>query len=399
LLSDAFWRRQFAANPAILGQVIRLNNRPFTVVGVLPPSFDFTAVFEPGLRMDFFVPVILDDFRTYGHMLSLLGRLKSGVTLGQAQAEAALILTQSKAQTPDWITDIRTTVTGLKDHVSGKLRRSLIVLWCGVGAILLIVCVNLSNLLLARAAGRSKEFAMRRALGAGRGRLIRQLLTEGLSLSTAGALLGLAFAFAITGYLAHQGSIALPLLSSVKIDDAALAWTLIIAVATTVLFGLLPAFGISAVNLQDALKDAGRGMSMGRKHERLRAALVVSEVALACVLLIGAGLLLRSFLRVLDVDLGFQPSRAAAIKVDYDDGGNRARRGAVLREILDRVSAIPGIEAAGMSDKLPLDRNRSWGLQAKGRDYPAGWNGDAFVYVVTPAISKPWACTCARGAT
>jgi predicted permease len=317
-------------------------------------------------------------------MLSLLGRLKSGVTLGQAQAEAALILTQSKAQTPDWITDIRTTVTGLKDHVSGKLRRSLIVLWCGVGAILLIVCVNLSNLLLARAAGRSKEFAMRRALGAGRGRLIRQLLTEGLSLSTAGALLGLAFAFAITGYLAHQGSIALPLLSSVKIDDAALAWTLIIAVATTVLFGLLPAFGISAVNLQDALKDAGRGMSMGRKHERLRAALVVSEVALACVLLIGAGLLLRSFLRVLDVDLGFQPSRAAAIKVDYDDGGNRARRGAVLREILDRVSAIPGIEAAGMSDKLPLDRNRSWGLQAKGRDYPAGWNGDAFVYVVTP---------------
>jgi predicted permease len=225
---------------------------------------------------------------------------------------------------------------------------------------------------------------MRRALGAGRGRLIRQLLTEGLSLSTAGALLGLAFAFAITGYLAHQGSIALPLLSSVKIDDAALAWTLIIAVATTVLFGLLPAFGISAVNLQDALKDAGRGMSMGRKHERLRAALVVSEVALACVLLIGAGLLLRSFLRVLDVDLGFQPSRAAAIKVDYDDGGNRARRGAVLREILDRVSAIPGIEAAGMSDKLPLDRNRSWGLQAKGRDYPAGWNGDAFVYVVTP---------------
>ena len=342
LLSRAFWQRQFAGDPAIIGQSITLNQRAYTIVGVLPDTFDFTSVFAPGLRMDFFIPIIMDDIRTYGHMLSLVGRLKPGVTAGQAQAEVTLVLSQSKGQNPDWWTDIKTTITGLKDYVSGKLRRSLIVLWCAVGLILLIVCVNLANLMLARAAARSKEFAMRSALGAGRGRLIRQMLAECMVLSCAGTLLGLGFAFAVTRYLAHQGSIALPLLSSVRVDNAALTWTLLIAVAASLLFGLVPGLRISGVNLQEALKDAGPGMSAGRKHERLRATLVVSEVALACVLLVGAGLLLRSFLRVFEVNLGFQPSRAAAIKVDYDDRGNRARRGAILQEILQRVSAIPG---------------------------------------------------------
>jgi predicted permease len=384
LLSHTFWERQFAANPGIVGQAITLNNQPVTVVGVLPDTFDFGAVFAPGLKKDVFVPAIMDGMRNWGHVLSVIGRLKPGVAVGQAQAEATLLFSQSKAQHPEWLTDAKTTITGLREYVSGKLRRSLIVLWCAVGLILLIVCVNLLNLLLARAAGRSKEFAMRSALGAGRGRLIRQLLTESLVLSGAGALLGLGFAFAIIRYLAHQGSIALPLLSSVRVDVTALTWTLLIAVATSVLFGLVPGFKMSGGNPQETLKDAGRGMSAGRKHERLRAALVISEVALACVLLIGAGLLLRSFLRVLDVDLGFQPSRAAAIKVDYDDGGNPARRGAILQEILRRVNAIPGIESAGLSDKLPLDRNRSWDLRAKGRVYPPGINDDAFVYVVTP---------------
>jgi predicted permease len=384
LLSHAFWERQFAANPAIVGQAITLNNQAVTAVGVLPETFDFGAVFAPGLKMDVFVPAIMDSFRNWGHMLSVIGRLKPGVTLGQAQAEVTLLFSQSKPEHPEWLTDANTTITGLKEYVSGKLRRSLIVLWCAVGLIMLIVCVNLSNLLLARAAARTKEFAMRSALGAGRGRLIRQSLTESLVLSSAGALLGLGFAFAIIRYLAHQGSIALPLLSRVKVDVSALTWTLLIAVAAAVLFGLAPGVKMCAGNLQEALKDAGHGMSAGRKDERMRGALVISEVALACVLLIGAGLLLRSFLRVLDVDLGFQPSRAAAIKVDYDDGGNRARRSAILQEILRRVSAIPGIESAGMSDKLPLDRNRSWDLLAKGRAYRQGENLDAFVYVVTP---------------
>jgi predicted permease len=141
---------------------------------------------------------------------------------------------------------------------------------------------------------------------------------------------------------------------------------------------------VSGSNLQEALKDTGPSVSQGRQHERLRSTLVVSEVALACVLLVGAGLLMRSFLRVLDVDLGFQPSRAAAIKVSYDDRGNPARRGAILQEMLRRVGALPGIEAAGIADMLPLDRNRSWGLLAKGEVYSKEKSHDAFVYVVTP---------------
>jgi predicted permease len=384
LLSYPFWQRQFAGDPSIVGKAITLGNDAVTVVGVLPESFDFGSVFAPGSKMDVFVPAIMDGFRSWGHMLSVIGRLKPGVTLAQAQAETNTFFLPLKASHPEWDTDAATTLTGLKEYVSGRLRRSLISLWCAVGLILLIVCVNLSNLLLARTAARSKEFAMRRALGAGRGRLIRQLLTESLILSGAGAVLGLALAFAATSWLAHQGSIALPLLSSVRVDQAALVWTLTIGVSAAVLFGVAPALRMSGGNLQEWLKDSGQGMSDGRKHERMRAALVVSEVALSCVLLVGAGLLLRSFLHVLDVDPGFRPANAAAMKVDFDDGGSSARRGAVLQEMLRRVSALPGIESAGISDKLPMDRNRSWELSAKGRAYPKGTNHDAFVYVVTP---------------
>jgi predicted permease len=172
------------------------------------------------------------------------------------------------------------------------------------------------------------------------------------------------------------------------VDGAALGWTLLITIAATVLFGFAPGLRISAGNLQDTLKDSGHGMSTSRKHERLRAALVISEVTLACVLLAGAGLLLRSFLRVLDVDLGFQPSQAAAIKIDYDDHGDPAKRGAILQEILQRVSALPGIESAGIADMLPLDRNRSWGFQAKGRLYRRGEDLGAMVYVVTPGYLR-----------
>jgi predicted permease len=389
LLSYAFWRRQFAANPAMVGQTIQLDHDSVTVVGVLPAPFDFGAVFAPGSKMDFFRPVFMDDIRSWGHMLSLVGRLKPGVRVAQAQAESVVLFPHLKdSGNPDWSSDVKTTITGLKDYVSGKMSRSLIVLWCAVGLILLIVCVNLSNLLLVRAAARSKEFAMRSALGAGRGRLIRQSLTESLLLSSLGAVLGLGLAFATTSYLAHQGSIALPLLSSVRVDGSALAWTLLIAVLAAALFGLAPGLKMSGGNLQEALKDTGPAMSQGKKHERLRSTLVTSEVALACVLLIGAGLLLRSFLHVLDVDLGFEPGHAAAIKIDYHDGGNRARRGAILRETLERVSALPGVEAAGIADMLPLDRNRSWDLMAKGKVYSKDINYDAFVYVVTPGYLK-----------
>ncbi len=390
LLSYSLWQQQFHGDPAIVGQAITLGQDRLTVIGVLPQTFDFGAVFAPGTKMDLFVPLKMDIIRSWGHMLSVVGRLKPGVTIAQAQAEANTLYPQIRIAAhgnDSWSTDVLTTMTGLKNYISGKLRRSLIVLWCAVGMILLIVCVNLSNLLLARAATRSKEFAMRSALGAGRGRLVRQLLTESLVLSGAGALLGLAFAYAVVAYLAHQESLALPLLSSVRVDASVLCWTLLVAVFAGLLFGIAPAVRISGCNLQDALKDSGQGASDGRRHERMRALLVVSEIGLACMLLVGAGLLLRSFLNVTRIDLGFDPSHAAAIKVDYDDGGNRDRRCAILQGMLQRISAIPGIESVGISDMLPLDRNRSWDLYAKGT-YDKTKNYDAFVYIVTPGYIK-----------
>jgi predicted permease len=388
LLSHAFWKRQYRGNQGIVGQVIDLNKTPVTVIGVLPASFDFGSVFSPGFKVDMYGPVIYDDIRDEGNTMALIGRLKPGVSVAQAQAEADLLFPalHFSVKHPEYGGGYTGKLLQLKDYVSGKLRRSLIMLWCAVGMILLIVCVNLSNLLLARGAARSKEFAMRTALGAARGRLVRQLLTESLMLSLAGALFGLGLAFAITAYLAHQGTIALPLLSSVRIDGAALAWTLLVGVAAAVFFGLAPSLRISNSNLQEALKDSGHGSSGGKMHEGLRSMLIVSEIALACVLLVGAGLLLRSFLRILDVDLGFEPSRAASIALDYDDKGDAARR--IWQEVLRRTQAIPGVEAVGISDNLPMSRNRSWEIKAKGQNYRPGELKDTFVYIVSPGYLK-----------
>jgi predicted permease len=388
LLSYPFWKRQLGGDRSIIGKAINLSNTSVIVVGVLPDTFDFGSVFSPGAKADLFAPYIMDDFRDDGNDLALVGRLKQGVSLAEAQSEADQLFPQLyfEHKHPEYGKGYTGQLTGLKEYVSGKLRRSLIVLWCAVGLILLIVCVNLSNLLLARAAARSKEFAMRRALGARRGRLVRQLLTESLILAGVGAVLGLGLAYVILSYLAHQGSIALPLLTMVRVDATVLEWTLLMAVGSAVLFGPAPGLRMSSGNLQEVLKDSGA--SGGRKHNRMRSTLVITEIALACVLLVGAGLLLRSFLRVLDVDLGFQPSRAAAISVDYDDGGNPAKRGAIWQEIVRRSSIIPGVEAAGISDNLPMSRNRSWGIAAKGEEKSALGYIPVFVYIVSPGYLK-----------
>jgi hypothetical protein len=258
--------------------------------------------------------------------------------------------------------------------------------------------VNLSNLLLARLATRSKEFGMRSALGAGRGRIVRQLLTESMVLATAGAALGLGLAWITIRYLAHQGSIALPLLSMVRVDGTVLGWTLLITAAAAVLFGPAPGLRMSDGNLQELLKDSGgHGASDGRKHGRLRSTLVVTEIALACVLLVGAGLLLRSFLRVLDVDLGFEPSRAAAISLDFDDREKAATRAGKWQEIIERTSSIPGVETAGISDNLPMSRNRSWGIAAKGKQKNNAQDFvPVFVYIVSPGYLKAMECTCCK---
>jgi predicted permease len=385
MLTYGFWKQQFHSDQQLIGKSINLSNRSYPVVGVLPAGFDFGSVFAPGVKVDFFIPISMNSLKDTGHALALVGRLRPGVSVAQAQSEANILFPQLRDSLHlDGVSDYQTVITGLKDHVSGQLRRSLIVLWCAVGLILLVVCVNLSNLFLARAAARSKEFALRVALGAGRGRLVRQLLTESLVLSTGGAILGLAIACAAIQYIAHQGSLALPLLSTVRIDATSLAWTLLLAVTVGLLFGIAPGLKIAAGNVHDCLKDSGPNASGGKKHEHLRSTLVISEIALTCVLLVGAGLLLRSFLHVMDVDLGFQPAHASAIKVDYDDGGNAVKRSAVLQEMLRRITAIPGIESAGITDNLPLENSRSWDLYGKGVSHPPGSSQGAFVQIVTP---------------
>ncbi len=398
LLEYPYWKRQFAGDAGIVGKEIDLNGKPVTVVGVLPESFDFGAVFSPGSKVDMITPLILDNERMWGNIVTLMGRLKPEVTVGQAQADAAMVVphlcwnVKYPGSCGSYVAKHGPSiqVRTLKDYVSGRLRQSLIVLWSAVGMILLIACVNLSNLLLARAAARSKEFAMRSALGAGRWRLVRQLLTEGLILAGAGAALGLGLAWGLVAWLAHQGSLALPLLSTLHLDGAALGWTVVITTAAALIFGLVPGLQMAAQNLQDALKDSGQGSGAGRRHERVRSALVIAEVGLACVLLVGAGLLLRSFLKVLDVDLGFQPEQAASIRVDYDDSAptdaaSAEKRGAIFRQILERVDALPGVQAAGFADFLPLGRNRAWGTPVpKGKVFPEGALHGPLVYVISP---------------
>lgn len=398
LLADAYWRRQFAADPSIVGKAIDLDGTPITVVGVLSPGFDFGSVFSPGAKVDLFTPLDLNKERDWGNILTLIGRLKPGVTVAQALDDANRVAPNLyfNPKYPDTLGRYKGNLipVPLKDYVTGKLRRSLIALWLAVGAVLLIAGVNLSNLLLARAAARAKEFAVRGALGASRGRIVRQLLLESLVLSGAGALPGLGLAAVLITWLSHQHSVALPLLSTLRIDGQALGWTVLVAVCTAMIFGLIPGLRMAKGNLHEALKDSGPGAGLGRGHERVRAVLVISEVTLACVLLVCAGLLLRSFVKVLDVDLGFQPERAASIKVDYDDSApsfsaSTARRSVIFQQILTRVSALPGVEAAGMADFLPLGPNREWDAPVpKGKTFAPGELPDPLVYVVTPGFVR-----------
>jgi predicted permease len=394
LLTDAYWRHQFAADPAIVGKAIDISGIQTTIVGVLPASFDFGAVFSPGERVDLFTPLDLDKERNWGNIMTLMGRLKPGVTIAQARDDANRVA-------PDIYFSVRSSdtrgrykgdliPTPLKGYVTGKLHRSLITLWSAVGIILLIACVNLSNLLLARASARAREFAVRGALGASRGRIVRQFLLESLVLSSVGALCGLGLAMVLLGWLAHQTSIALPLLSTQHIDSQVLGWTVLVAFVTALIFGLIPGLRIAAGNVQEVLKDSGTGT--GRKHQRLRAALVITEIALACMLLVSAGLLLRSFIKVLGVDLGFEPDHAASIQVDYEESGKTAQeagahRMALFQRMIERVDAVPGVETSGIVDFLPLGPNREWDTPVpQGKRFAPGELPDPLVYVVTPGF-------------
>jgi predicted permease len=249
---------------------------------------------------------------------------------------------------------------------------------------MLIVCANLSNLQLARLGARQKEIATRAALGAGRLRLLRQMLTETVALSCCGAVLGLLLAVAGTRELAHLHAFNLPLLESVRIDGNALVFTLLAAFACGVLFGLLPALRVTALSLREGMQDASRGSSGGKRHAWVRDGLVISELAFACILLVGAGLLIRSFLRVLDVNLGFQPERAAALRIDPSfQITSYPHQNTFIDEVLRRARSVPGIRAAGITDVLPLGGDRGWAIEAKGQVYAKGQQPQAFVRIVS----------------
>jgi predicted permease len=279
---------------------------------------------------------------------------------------------------------VRPRLAPLEQHVSGRVRPALVVLALAVAAVMLIVCANLSNLQLARMGTRQKEMAMRAALGAGRQRLLRQMLTENVTLSCCGAALGLILAVVGTRALAHLSAFNIPLLAGVRIDSSGLGFTLVAALLTGILFGLLPAVQVQAYALHDSLKDSGRGMSGGRDRAWIRSSLVVSEIAFACMLLVGAGLLIRSFLSVLDVNLGYQPERAAALRIDPTSRfANAAQQNAFIDEVLRRTRDVPGIAAAGLTDVLPLGGDRSWQVSGVGQVWPKEAHPEAFARVVS----------------
>lgn len=385
LLTHSFWERRFGADPNIVGQSLMLNSDSATVVGVLPTSFDFASYFSPGSRIDFLRPFpVSDETDRRGNTLAVIGRLKPGVTTAQAQSELDLLNAQlSEADPGRW--GLGAAVSNLREHVTGQFEDVLILLAVAVGFVLLIACTNLSNLLLARAASRRKEMAVRSAVGAGRERLIRQMLTEALVLAACGGLLGLLTAFALTRGVAATQAVAIPLLQSVRIDAAAMGFALVVVLGTGLLFGIVPALQVSASKANDALRDSGRGMSEGKGHAWMRSGLVVSEVALACMLLVGAGLLLRSFMALLDADLGFQPEQRVAWRVETDRPfDSLAERARFYERLMDRVRSIPGVENVGLTDTLPLGRNRTWGLAAKGVVYREGEHPYAFPRMVSP---------------
>jgi predicted permease len=380
LLGHGLWTRRFNADPNIVGRKLTINDEPVLVIGVLPADFDFASVFAPGSHIDLFFPFPLtQETNRWGNTMAIVGRLKPGATLGSAQAELTILGQQLTAANPSR-NSFEGRLAPLAEHVSGRLRLALWVLAGAVGVVMLIVCANLSNLLLARTAARQKEIAIRTALGASRGRLIAQMLTEGVTLSCCGAAFGIILAIGGTRLLSRLDSMNIPLLRSAQTDWTAVGFTVLAAFAAGVLFALAPALQTA---LHESLKDANRG-STGRAGGWMRGALVIAEIAFACVLLAGAGLLARSFVQVLNVNLGFHPESAAAIRVDPDSRDQtNAQSNAYFDELLRRARGVPGVTAAGLSDALPLGRNRSWGAPVKGQTYPRGKFPTAYVRIVS----------------
>src|SRR5581483_4033684 len=376
ILSHGLWQRRFGGEPNIVGHTVTLNDAAFTVIGVLPANFRFLY------RFDVLVPLALDpqqqlagEKRYYG---TTVARLRPGVPLEQAQAEMDTVQQHYEMSRPEGSQRIegRTRLVPLQEYLLGERRRPLLVLLGAVALVLLIACANVANLLLARAATRQKELAIRVALGAGRLRLVRQMLTECLLLAAGGGATGLLLAYWLVSLLGSLNSTdtfgELGRLSAITIDRRVLGFTLLTSLATGVLFGLLPALRLSRPDVHTSLKEGGRG---GGIHGRgLRSALMVSEVALAIVLLVGAGLLIRSFVKLLRVDPGYRAENLLTARLALPPRySNDAQRVQFYERILQRLAALPGVASVGATTHLPLTGyNMGAGLHVEGRPPRAG---------------------------
>jgi putative ABC transport system permease protein len=375
VISHDYWRRHFGGDPSIVGQSVTFGAVSRQVIGVMPPGFRFLPEQRVGGKVDIWIPFALDKRQMLaGAEVGILeggvfGRLKLGVSVEQSRAELDLILRRFAQNRPFMPPGLEVRVTPLAERLVGHLRLGLLALFGSVGFVLLIACANVANLLLARANARQKELAIRSALGAGRGRLIRQMLTESLSLSVLGGAAGLLLAWWGVKALVAFTPENLLVLKLSGIDKSALVFTFLATLLTGVAAGIIPALQASRVDLNESLKDGARAAIFlkRRSARRISPTLVISELALTLVVLIGAGLLVKSFVRMRAVDPGYNPENLLTMGVGIDWGkypGNSAQRKNFNRELVARLSALPGVQAVAYTRTLPLSDN---GIIGKGR--------------------------------
>ena len=355
VLSHGLWQRQFGGDPSIVNRTIRLDGRNYEVLGVMPVGFKFPRAAEMWVPMNFENSPEMK--LRQAHFLRPIGRLRSNVSLGQAQSEMDAIARRLEKQYPDTNRGWSLRLVSLREQIIGNIRPTLFVLFGAVGFVLLIACANVANLLLVRAASRRKEIAVRTALGAGRWRIVRQMLAESLFLSLLSSVLGVVLAYRGVDLLVTLSARNIPPTATVTIDATVLGFTLIVSLVTGLLFGLIPAFQSSLPTQSDALKEGGRHGSEGANRNRTRNLLVVLESAVAVVLLIGAGLFIRSFHRLQGVSPGFDSRNVLTMQItlsrDKYDTPDKARN--FFGQLQERLRGLPGIESAGMITELPLN--------------------------------------------
>ena len=350
ILSRAFWKRRFGGDPAVIGKALTLDANTYTVVGVLPATFLIPDRHESDY--DLWVPFAISETgKAKAIMLQVIGRLKPGIGIGAVRSDLEPLMQQFRRGRKRSV-----VVSDWHERVAGGARRSLLIFLCAVSFVLLIACVNVANLLLSRAAAREKEMAVRRALGAAKGRVVQQLLTESMLLGLLGGIVGLALAFWGKNLLIAWISRNLPALDPIRLDYRILAFNLALGLLTGVAFGLAPALQASKVQLNESLKEAGRSAADGHSGHRLRNLLVVFEVALAMVLLCGAGLLLKSFLRMRGIDPGFRSDRILTLNVNltlsqYPKPLDQTR---FFQQAIERIKVLPGVQAVGAGTSIPL---------------------------------------------